>query len=298
MLGQHLFGIYEKAFSAQRSWEERFEIAEKLGFDYIELSIDESDERLARLDWPSARAEALRRMAADHNLPFRSLCLSAHRRFPFGSEDPQTRARAKEVLEKALRLSELLGIRVIQLAGYDVYYEASTPATVRRFRSAMSWAARKAEQAQIMLGMEIMDTRFLNSLSKHMSYEAMIRSPWYRAYPDLGNLSAWPENDVAYELERGIGSIVAVHLKDTLAVTGDFPGKFKCVPFGSGCVDFQACFSQLEKLGYRGPYMMEMWHTEGSNDFSEIAAAKSWIERQFQFGLSAFSDLDTEGRYA
>ncbi|WP_394806705.1 hypothetical protein [Anaerotruncus colihominis] len=53
--------------------------------------------------------------------------------------------------------------------------------------------------------------------------------------------------------------MAAVHLKDTLAVTPNFPGKFKCVPFGSGCVDFPLCLRQLERQGYHRPYMMEMW---------------------------------------
>lgn len=295
MLGQHYFGIYEKAFPSDMSWEERFSAAKKLGFDYIELSIDESDERLSRLDWTPKETEELRHLAAEYELPFRSMCLSAHRRFPFGSEDEQIQTRAREIMEKAIRLSERLGIRVIQLAGYDVYYEKSSSASVRRFRAAMLWAAQLAEQAQMMLGMEIMDTCFLNSISKHMSYESMIHSPWYRVYPDLGNLSAWPENDVEVELAQGISSIVGVHLKDTLAVTDDFPGQFKGVPFGSGCVDFPARFAQLERLGYRGPYMMEMWHSGKKRDSAEIAAAKKWMEEQFRLGVSSLTDSCQRG---
>ncbi len=52
-----------------------------------------------------------------------SMCLSAHRRFPFGSRDEAVRERAREIMSKAIRLARDLGIRTIQLAGYDVYYE-------------------------------------------------------------------------------------------------------------------------------------------------------------------------------
>ena len=31
-----------------------------------------------------------------------------------------------EIMEKAIQLAEDLGIRIIQLAGYDVYYEESS----------------------------------------------------------------------------------------------------------------------------------------------------------------------------
>ena len=44
-------GIYEKALPRDISWEKRLELAKELGFNFVELSIDESDKRLARLDW-------------------------------------------------------------------------------------------------------------------------------------------------------------------------------------------------------------------------------------------------------
>ena len=43
-------GIYEKALPNDFTWLEKMQAAKQAGFDYIEISIDESDERLARLD--------------------------------------------------------------------------------------------------------------------------------------------------------------------------------------------------------------------------------------------------------
>ena len=280
MFGDHAVGIYEKAFDPKISWRERLTTAGELGFEYVEISIDETDDRLARLDWSKAEKKKLLDAVWDTGVDLRSMCLSAHRRFPFGSADPEIRKSAYAIMEKAIRLAGELGIRVIQLAGYDVYYEDSTPDSVRRFREGMQWAAEQAERAQVMLAMEIMDTPFMNSITKHMVYEEAVRSPWYRVYPDLGNLSAWPENDPEKELEKGIGSIVAIHLKDTVPPTATTPGQFKCVPFGSGCVDFSARFGQLERLGYTGPYMIEMWYQQGTDDAAEIAKAAEWLDKQ------------------
>ena len=103
--------------------------------------------------------------------------------------------------------------------------------------------------------------------------------------PDLGNLSAWPENDAEAELSAGAGSIVAVHLKDTLRVSEGFGGKFRGVPFGSGCVDFVKLFSRLESQGYNGPYLMEMWHEEGKSDIVETGRAKAWLEAGFALAV-------------
>jgi len=183
-------------------------------------------------------------------------------------------------MERAVVFAQDLGIRVIQLAGYDVYYESSTKETEGAFMNGMRWSAKLAEKYQIMLGMEIMDTPFMNSITRHLLYEEQIKSPWYKVYPDLGNLTAWG-NDVEAELEKGISSIVAIHIKETKAVTPSFPGQFKSVPFGTGCVDFVKCFRKLEQLGYTGPYLMEMWNDPEIDNLSAIQNAMKFIGEQY-----------------
>ena len=44
-------GIYEKALPKGITWLERLQMAKELGFDFVEMSIDETDERLERLNW-------------------------------------------------------------------------------------------------------------------------------------------------------------------------------------------------------------------------------------------------------
>ena len=280
MLGNHLLGLYEKALPPELSWEERLRAAKTLGFDYLEISIDETDERLARLDWTPEEREVLHRAMRVSGVPIQSMCLSGHRRFPYGSADAATRERAHDIMEKAVLFAREFGIRVIQLAGYDVYYEPSTPESLRRFEEGLRSACETAEKYQVMLAMEIMDTPLLSSITRYRQYKALLPSPWFTVYPDLGNLTAWG-NDTAEELSLGRNGMVGIHLKDTLAVTPDFPGKFKCVPFGSGCVDFTACFRQLEREGYRGPYMMEMWYAPGQDWRAEITSAKHFMEEKF-----------------
>ncbi|UWV93246.1 TIM barrel protein [Mycoplasmopsis cynos] len=94
------------------------------GFDFIEFSVDESDERLSRLDWNDETINNLLRTLIDNNFYFNSMCLSAHRRFPFGSKNEETRKKALEIMEKALILAKKLGIRIIQIAAYDVLWKS------------------------------------------------------------------------------------------------------------------------------------------------------------------------------
>ena len=285
MFLNHDAGIYEKAFDPKITWEERLRRAKCLGFDYVEISIDETDERLSRLDWTRQQKKALADALWSSNMQMRSMCLSAHRRFPFGSKDPSVRQRAMEIMDKAIDFAGELGIRVIQLAGYDVYYEDSTPDSVKRFGEGMLYSSERAEKAQVMLAMEIMDTPFMNSITKHLEYEKAIHSPWYKAYPDLGNLSAWKENNPKHELEIGIDSIVAVHLKDTLSPEDDFKGQFKGVEFGCGCVDFVERFKDLNRLDYKGPFMIEMWYRDGYDDVKEIQKAIDFLSDKYRRSL-------------
>ena len=53
--------------------------------------LDETDARLARLDWSPEQRLALVKAVAETGVRVPSMCLSAHRRFPLGSEDDAVR---------------------------------------------------------------------------------------------------------------------------------------------------------------------------------------------------------------
>lgn len=276
-------GLYEKALPPQLSWAQRLDTARELGFQFMEISIDEQPERQQRLDWDRQQRLALINARFDSGIRLPSMCLSAHRRYPFGSADAATRQQAQTLMEKALDFAVDVGIRNIQLAGYDVYYESSDRHSRQRFIEGMQWAVALAAKAQVMLSVEIMDTPFINSISKWRELARHIASPWFTVYPDIGNLSAWG-NDVAAELEQGIDKITAIHLKDTLPVGPGASGQFRDVPFGSGCVDFAHTFSVLNRLNYQGPFLLEMWARNDGQDTQHITQAKRWIEQQMQAG--------------
>ena len=280
---KHPLGIYEKALPPNLNWSERLALAKACGFDFVEISIDESDERLQRLDWSQTERREVAMAILDSGIRIPTMCLSGHRRFPFGSRDPEVRDRARTVMLGAIRLAQDIGIRNIQLAGYDVYYEPHDEETVAWFAEGLQWAVEQAAAAQVMLSVEIMDTPFINSITKWKVWDAEINSPWFTVYPDVGNLSAWG-NDVTDELRSGIDRISAIHLKETLAVTPTSPGQFREVPFGEGCVDFVGIFRTLQELGYRGTFLIEMWTGKAAEPVAEMIAARQWIEARMNEG--------------
>ena len=278
---KYTLGIYEKALPASLNWPERLALSKACGFDFVEISIDETDDRLSRLDWSIDERKQLVQAVLDTGVRIPSMCLSAHRRFPFGSHDEKVREQARQIMDKAIRLAQDVGIRTIQLAGYDVYYEEQDESTLRHFESGLQWAVQRAAAAQVMIAVEIMDTPFMNSISKWLQWDSRIRSPWFTVYPDVGNLTAWG-NDVDAELQRGIDKIAAIHLKDTLPVTPDFPGKFRDLSFGEGSVDFVRVFRTLKKLNYRGSFLIEMWTEKAEEPVAELIAARRWIESRME----------------
>ena len=280
---ENLLGIYEKALPKDMSWSTKLQTAKELGFDFMELSIDETDERLARLDWTPEEKRQLIQDMAKLEMPIRSMCFSGHRRYPLGSRNPEVRERALELMAKAIKFAGDMGIRVIQLAGYDVYYEEHGEDTLAYFIEGLKKCVAMAAQHQVMLAIEIMDTTFLNSIQKYMVYDSLIKSPWLAVYPDIGNLSAWG-HDVNDELEIGYSRIVAVHVKETLNVTDEFPGKFRDTSFGTGDVDFVSIFKKLKSLSYSGPFLIEMWADTFAEPLAEIVRSKEFVLDKLRAG--------------
>ncbi|MCT3557321.1 L-ribulose-5-phosphate 3-epimerase [Lentilactobacillus buchneri] len=274
-------GIYEKALPKNKSWKETLQTAKDLGFNFIEFSVDESDERLARLDWTKEQREELRDASWETGVRIHTLMLSGHRRFPLGSTDPAVREKSLEMLTKAVDLASDLGIRNIQLAGYDVYYEPKTIQSREWFMENLKKAVEISAKKEVMLDIETMDDPFINSLTKIAEIKTQIHSPWLQAYPDLGNLTAWPENNVGRELETNIDNIAAIHLKDTTPVTEISKGQFRDVPFGEGTVDFKGCLQTLKRLGYNGAYTIEMWSEKSDDPLVKVKEAKKFFDDIF-----------------
>ncbi len=254
---QYTLGLYEKSMPADLSWEEKLSEAKGAGFDFVEISIDETDAKHSRLDMTKEERLELVTLMQKTGVPIRTMCLSGHRKYPLGSSHPETEKRGMEIMEKAICLAEDLGIRIIQLAGYDVYYEPSTLETKKRFLKNLKKAAEMAAKAGVLLGFETMENEFMNTVEKAMKYVTLTGSSYLHVYPDIGNITNAAksyENDVLEDLELGRGHIVAMHLKETV------PGKFREIPFGTGHVDFESAVSKAWDLGVR-KFVTEFWYT-------------------------------------
>ena len=265
-----VIGIYEKALPDSGDWPARFAVARDAGFGFIEIAVDETEERMARLDWPAAQRADFHRAAVDADIFVQTLILSAHRKYPLGSADPATRAKGLDILRQGIDFAIESGIRLIQLSGYYSFYEDSDAGAEDRFTDSLYRGAEWAAQAGIMLAIENMDGNDVTSVSKAMRFVDLIDSPWLQTYPDLGNLAANGHN-VAAELRRARGHLAGIHLKDAR------PGEYRRVPFGEGVVPFDEAFRALSDIGYSGTFLIEMWNDDAPDAVSTISRARNWI---------------------
>ncbi len=266
-------GLYEKALPSDLPLEDKIEQTKKAGFDFLELSIDESSEFLNRLNWDNNQRRKLRLFSRAADLPIFSLCLSGQRRFPLGSADPSIRLKSRIILEKSIQLASELDVRVMLISGYWVYHEAVNPRSEDFFIEGMAWGASLAARYGVMLGIENIDSDSqINSIQQVMKVIQTIQSPWLKIYADFANLAAFGM-DVSAELSAGVGQIVAVHVKD--AVRNEVRG----IPLGQGIVDFPAAFSQLADNHYSGPFLLEMWGQPGQDAYANARDALHFTQR-------------------
>jgi predicted hexulose-6-phosphate isomerase len=260
------------------TFKEKLEAVKTAGFDFMELSIDETDEKLARLDWSGSEIYHLRRLIEETGVPVSSICLSAHRRFPLGDTDTTARNRSLAIMEKAIRLAVRLGVRIIQIAGYDVYYKESTNDSKKFFADGLARSVELAAASSVLLAFETMETPFINTVEKAMHWVNKISSPYLAVYPDLGNITNAADGDpdrVGADLQSGRGHIAALHLKESK------PGVFREVPYGEGHVDFARGIKTAWALGVR-MFTGEFWYTaELGDSWRELLAANAKFLRSF-----------------
>lgn len=143
----HPLSICEKALAKDLSWSECLVLAKNCGFDFVETSVDETDEHLSRLDWNLAQHVSLVSVMLETGVIIPPVYLSAHRRLPFGSHDESVRIRVRDIMTKTIRPARDLGTHTIQLASYGIYYGEHDEGMQQRFTEGLAWAVEQVAVA-------------------------------------------------------------------------------------------------------------------------------------------------------
>ncbi len=155
-------------------------------------------------------------------------------------------------MRRAIDFAVFTGVRIVQVAGYDVFYEPHAPDTIRRYIEGLHQATEWAGQAGVMLALENVDVPISASLQAGMELVVEMASPWFQMYADMANVAATGFDPCA-ELALCAGHLVAVHVKDGRL------NVLRGVPFGGGIVPFDDVFRTLRGIEFCGPMTVEMW---------------------------------------
>lgn len=266
-------GCYEKAMPNTLTIRQKLLYAKKAGFDFLEISIDETDEKLSRLDFNDDEINQIKQDITEIDFPILTMCLSGHRKYSLGSHDLDIQKKSLEIMEKACTFAQKLGLRIIQLAGYDVYYEVHDEYTQRTFESNLQKCVDIASKYGILLGFETMETPFMDTIQKSMKYVSSINSPYLNVYPDLGNLtnaSRIYKVPIEKDIETGKGKIIAAHLKEIIE------GHYREIPFGTGDTLYDDAIGMLKTLNVR-IYTGEFWYMGNSEWEKDLEFANQYL---------------------
>lgn len=248
------------------------------GFDFMEISIDESDEKLSRLKWDKKIRMEIVQDIWETGTKILTMCLSGHRKFPLGSEDEKTREKGMEIMSDAIDLAADIGVRIIQIAGYDEYYQPSNENTKMYFMENLKRSTEIAAKNGIILAFETMETEFMNTVEKAMNYVNAVYSPYLQVYPDLGNITNAADlygNTASTDLKTGRGRIAAIHLKETV------PGMFREIPYGTGHVDFEGGIRTASEMGVN-LYVGEFWYVGNEDWQRQLKYANEFLRTRFE----------------
>ena len=248
-------GLYEKAIRNTLTWKEKLQCAKECGYDYLEISIDATEEKINRIYMDTEEKKAIMEAIFDTGIPIGSMSVSALTKYALGDPDQAVRSRGMEIAEKSIQLASALGVRTVMIPGYDIYYGESTIETKQYFLENIRKIAEIAEREGILVGFETMENNFMNTTGKAVQYVNMVDSAYLKIYPDAGNITnaaVANRHDVCEDLSLGKGKLIALHLKETK------PDVYREVPFLTGHVEFERIINTAWELGVRR-YVTELW---------------------------------------
>lgn len=209
-----------------------FELAARLGLDGVQVSLVPKGDSLALAD-PELR-RAFLQAARKARIPIASFAVGDLNDVPLQS-DP----RAERWLDKAIEIAAAMEVKVILVPFFGKAELRNDPAAVEAVVAALKRLAPKAAAGGVVLALE----SYL-SAAGHLAILERVGSPAVRVYYDVGNAQ-----DAGYSVVdeiRELGSrIVEAHAKDTRDL------------YGKGSMDFAAVRRALERIGYRGWFVIE-----------------------------------------
>lgn len=227
---------------------DRFRLAVDCGFEEMECpQIDDHSE-----------AEAIKKAAADAKLRIHSVMCQSHWKFPLSSGDPEVVAQCVKGVETSLRNAHLWGADTVLLVPAVVDAKTSYQDAYTRSQQQIRKLIPLAKELKVVIAVEEVWNKFLLSPLEFARYVDEFKSPWVRAYFDVGNvvISGYPQDWIRALNRR----IVKLHIKDFKFANRDA----RFVPLREGEIDWPEVHRALVEIGYRGSATVELPGGDGA----------------------------------
>jgi L-ribulose-5-phosphate 3-epimerase len=234
--------LYIGMLPSKISYADRFKLARDTGFEAVECSTTPAQNE----------AEEIKKAAESAGVRIHSVMNQAHWKFPLSSADPQVVAESLKGMETSLRNARFWGADTVLLVPAVVNPETSYRDALERSRKNVRKLLPLARELKVIIGLENVWNKFLLSPVEFASYLDGFRSPWVRAYFDVGNilLYGYPQDWI-----RTLGKrIVKLHLKDFT-----FRKNVAAwTPLREGDVNWPAVYTALADIGFSGTATCEL----------------------------------------
>lgn len=237
-------------FFPVNNWKEEFGIAQKIGFNCIELLVQEDTLDKNPL-WSNKGATELIKLSQKTRV---QIC-SAH---GFYAKTPDYPSKLRWLVNQCY----LIGADAI-LIPFFKQNVLTNEEEKRVAREQLNSARLCCSQSNIRLGIETeMPAEEL------LDFILSCNNPYIGSYYDIGNMASMGA-DVEKEINILKHYICGVHIKDRL------PNGGKTTLIGKGCADFQGAFKALKKIGYYGPYII---HGARHPEIDDIALNTKYLK--------------------
>lgn len=222
------------------SYLERFQLAIDCGFEAME----------AQTVTDQKEAEAIKEAADKAKLRIHSVMNMAHWANPLSSDDPAKVAASMKGMETSLRNAKLWGADTVLLVPAVVDANTTIPQAWQRSVPNIKKLIPLAKELNVVIAIEEVWNKFLLTPYELARYVDEFKSPWVKAYFDVGNIVMY---GYPQEWIRALGKrIVKFHLKDFDTKTRNF------VALREGSIDWPAVRKAIGDIGYNGYLTVEL----------------------------------------
>ncbi len=224
----------------QLSYADRFKLARDVGFEAVEgQTVKDLKE-----------AEEIKKAADDAKVRIHSVMNMAHWDNPLSSNDPAVVQKSLDGMKTSLHNAKLWGADAVLLVPGVVNPETSYKDAWTRSQKQIRTLIPLAEELKVVIGIEEVWNKFLLSPLEMAKYVDEFKSPWIKAYFDVGNVVfyGYPQDWI-----HTLGNRIAkIHLKDFKMGKGWSPVTANFVNLGDGDIDWAAVRKALADVGYTG----------------------------------------------